>query len=253
VIESGKQRRKNFPYDKIYPGLSATPIELKETNFNLSKKQTSASSTATAIQFPLKLAYMALATAHKIRGHTVKKQNSLVVDLVTWIQPAMAYVMLSRIQTLSQLFIIGSIPETKITPWMQALEELERINSIALNKDEEKEKHFKIVSLNVCSLRKHMEDIKHDYDLKNSNIVCLQETWLHDNEKHLDEYQLPNFMSRFISCGRGKGLVTYFPPEFQVEYVISYQLYQITKLISPKLDILNVYRSNNAGSTFNEE
>ena len=58
VIESGKQRRKNFQYDKMYPGLSATPIELRETNFSLSKKQTSASSTATAIQFPLKLAYM---------------------------------------------------------------------------------------------------------------------------------------------------------------------------------------------------
>ena len=161
--------------------------------------------------------------------------------------------MLSRIQTLSQLFIVGSIPETKITPWMQALEELERMNSVALNKDEEKEKRFKIVSLNVCSLRKHMEDIKHDYDLKNSNIVCLQETWLHDNEKHLDEYQLPNFMSHFITCGRGKGVVTYFPPEFHVEDEISNPLYQITKLISPKLDILNVYRSNNAGSTFNED
>ena len=247
-IESGKQSRKKFQYENKYPGLNVTPIELKETNFSLSKKQTSASSTATATQFPLRLAYAA--TAHKIQGHTVKKPNSLVVDLVTWIQPAMAYVMLSRIQTLSQLFIVGSIPETKITPWMQALEELERMNSIALNKTNENEKALKIASLNVCSLRKHIQDVSHDHDLKTSNVICLQEIWLHDNEQHMKEYHLPGYTGHFITCGRGKGIVTYFSQEFQVENDISNPLYQITKITSEKLDVLNVYRSSNAGDTF---
>ena len=67
-----EQRRNNFAYETRYPGMRATPIELKETRFSLSKKQTSASSTATATQFPLKLAYAA--TAHKIRGTQSRSQ-----------------------------------------------------------------------------------------------------------------------------------------------------------------------------------
>ena len=68
---------------------------MSEVRFSLSKNKKAASSTATAIQFPLRLAYSA--TAHKIQGHTVKKPSNLIVDLETWLQPAMAYVMLSRI------------------------------------------------------------------------------------------------------------------------------------------------------------
>ena len=67
---------------------------------------------ATAIQFPLKLAYAA--TAHKIQGHTVKKPSSIVADLETCFQDSMAYVMLSRIESLSQLYIINSIPIDKL-------------------------------------------------------------------------------------------------------------------------------------------
>ena len=37
-IDSGKQRRKRFEYSNTYPGLNVTPIEVKETNFSLSKK-----------------------------------------------------------------------------------------------------------------------------------------------------------------------------------------------------------------------
>ena len=235
-IESGKQRRKRFEYSNTYPGLNVTPIELKETNFSLSKQTTAASSTATAIQFPLRLAYAA--TAHKIQGHTIKKPNDLVVDLATWIQPAMAYVMLSRIQTLSQLFIVGSIPVTKIRPWMQALEELERMDSIALNKDQDKTQ-FKIISLNVCSLRKHISDISHDYDIKSSNVICLQETWLYEDEQYMNLYQFKNRLSNFVTCGRGKGIATYFTSEFEVENIISNPLYQVTKITSPDMDILH--------------
>ena len=51
------------------------------------------------------------------------------MDLETWLQPAMAYVMLSRVQTLEQLFIVGTVPEDKIRPWPAALAEMERLNT----------------------------------------------------------------------------------------------------------------------------
>ena len=92
------------------------------------------------------------------------------------------------------------------------------MNAIALNKDDRKdENQIKITSLNVCSIRKHINDIKHDYELKTSNVICLQESWLHDNEQHMDEYQLPNYFSHFITSGRGKGIVTYFSTDFHIK------------------------------------
>ena len=190
-VVSGRERRETFSFEVEYPGRNVTPIALKETNFSLSKNKTNASSTATAVQFPLKLAYAA--TAHKVQGHTVKAPQALIVDLVTWIRPAMAYVMLSRIQTLSQLYIVGSVPEKNIKPWPSALEELERMNSVAINNPDNQDKRYKITSLNTCSLRKHISDIKSDYQLIASNVICLQETWLEYNEESDNIYQLNNF------------------------------------------------------------
>ena len=54
--EIGQERRKRFKSEEKYAEQELTPIEILERSFSLSKKQTSASSTATAIQFPLRLA-----------------------------------------------------------------------------------------------------------------------------------------------------------------------------------------------------
>ena len=120
-----------------------------EFNYSLSRSKfaSRSSSTATAVQFPLRLAYAA--TAHKIQGHTVRKPSYLVVDLNAWLQPAMAYVMLSRIQCLDQLFILNSIPEDKIAPWPSALEELERLNKVCLNNIPEEGHTMKLASFFV--------------------------------------------------------------------------------------------------------
>ena len=91
-----------------------TPVDILEFDFNYSpsKKATSSSVQATCLQFPLKLAYAA--TAHKIQGLTVKKPSCLVLNLNTCLEPAMVYVMLSRVQSISQLFILNSLPTDKI-------------------------------------------------------------------------------------------------------------------------------------------
>merc|ERR1712215_98565 len=103
---------------------------LIEFQYPLSKKGNSA--TATAIQFPLKLAFAA--TAHKIQGSTIKKPNSLVLDLRTVMEAAQAYVMLSRVQALGQLFILESVPSKKIYASDDAVNELNRMTIAALNR-----------------------------------------------------------------------------------------------------------------------
>ena len=60
--DCGKEKRKNFvALQQKYPGKNVTPIEMMEFQYSISKKGNNRN--ATAIQFPLKLAFAA--TAHK--------------------------------------------------------------------------------------------------------------------------------------------------------------------------------------------
>ena len=111
--ECGKERRKNnVRLKKKYPNMNATPIEMMEFHYAPSKKQATSVRSCTATQFPLRLAFAA--TAHKVQGQTVKKPNSLAIDLRSVRESAQAYVMLSRVQCLNQVFIIDCLPADKI-------------------------------------------------------------------------------------------------------------------------------------------
>ena len=69
---SGKERRKNNIHlqKKYYPQL-ATPINKIEFHYSLSRKPSTSSSNAVAVQFPIRLAFSA--TAHKIQGSNINK------------------------------------------------------------------------------------------------------------------------------------------------------------------------------------
>ena len=60
-----------------YP--SGTVIEKVSFSYGLSKKATVASSQATLIQFPLKVAYAI--TAHKIQGQSIIKPTKVALDI----------------------------------------------------------------------------------------------------------------------------------------------------------------------------
>ena len=53
-------------------------------------------------------------TGHKIQGQTVKKPQKVIVDLRSVFQPAMAYVMMSRVESIDQLYILEKFNESKI-------------------------------------------------------------------------------------------------------------------------------------------
>ena len=110
----GRNMRKNHAYlQQQFGSLPVTPIEKIEFNFSMSKKQTN-NQMLTATQFPLKLSFAC--TAHKMQGATVPKPDSLIVDLRHVMEPAQAYVILSRVEEVNQLFIIEEIPKAKIIP-----------------------------------------------------------------------------------------------------------------------------------------
>ena len=214
--------------------------------YSLGKKKTSVSNSARVIQFPLKLCFAT--TSHKFQGQTVVKPNKIAVDLRSVFRPAMAYVMLSRVQELGQLSIIGSLPVSKIYADPNALEELNRLNKISMNKNPSKWESNKshglnILSLNCQSLRSKIRHIRDDPVLKMSDVICLSETWLTPADGcvdlHIDGYKLWS-----NSVGHGKGLATYFKADkFHHQADVKDVLFQLTKVSSETMDIISIYKS----------
>ena len=159
----------------------------------------------------------------------------------------MVYVMLSRAQTIEQVHILDSLYK-EVSGWRpdsSALEELESSKLKAVNTGKEAEVDIvKVLSLNVHSLRKHFDDVARTVRaMSMPAAICLQETWL-DEEGDVDEYQMQNLRLIVNSKGRGRGVATYFDETFDVTDSVTSPRCQITKIASNKIDVINVYRSN---------
>ena len=257
---AGKNRRQEINITN-FPG--ATAISLLEQEFDQGKDH---STPATAINWPIKLSWGI--TMHTIQGMTITNPKCLILDLDCWLRAAMIYVAFSRIQTISQLFILerssatkyksyyndkDKIPINMIKPWPQAMKELSRLQSDDIGPflTEITEGTFKVVSLNVISLAKHFRDIKADPDMNSANVIMLQETSL-TNEMLPDEnYDMgPQYRKKFINLGQGKGVAAYFPNTFEVSREYSDSTYQMITIESDILAITNIYRSSYARVDF---
>ena len=109
----GTEKRRRHPgLSNKYSG--GTPIEKVNYPFSISKSKKSVINTANVIQFPIKLAFAC--TAHKIQGATIDKPLKLIIYVMDIWMAAITYVMLSRICSLSQLYILEEFDETKDVP-----------------------------------------------------------------------------------------------------------------------------------------
>ena len=185
------------------------------------------------------------------QGQTVSKPNSLVVDVTSANRPGMVYVMLSRVCSKEQLYIVNALDPEKITVDENVKKEAARMEKVSLNKNPCKWMSpatlgLKVCSFNTLSLRKHMEDIKTDPILLQSQVLCLQETWLEDGEEKDGRYQLEGFTGYFTSVGRGKGLAVYVREEVEIGRVNKFAEpnIQLTKITMTELDIVTIYRSH---------
>ena len=235
--KSGVESSKLFKSLENKYGKKVIVVQRYEDQYPLGKQNISASSTATAYQFPIKLA--SAVTAHRVQGQTFKPPQSVVVDLKNARNEAQVYVMLSRAQNLEQLFILDNLYVKNWKASVEAEGQLEKLKSRALN-NQEVNTGFRIASLNTHSLREHIDDIK--LIKSNISIFCIQETWLRPEDDD-ETYQIDNYNLDLNSIGLGKGVATYFGEEFQVVSKLNRQDLQITMLSSHKLDVLNIYRS----------
>ena len=131
-LAAGKQSRMQNPMmsDK-YP--NGTVIRKKEQDYSLCRSQGLVSSTAKLSQYPIVLAWAV--TVHKFQGQTVASPQKVVIDLSSVFEAAQAYVMKSRVQELEQLYILEDLKEDKIYANHRALEEIERLISVSINKN----------------------------------------------------------------------------------------------------------------------
>ena len=259
--ETGKDRRRKFNFENDFPG--ATAIDLKEQEYAQGKDN---STSATAINWPLKLSWGI--TIHKSQGMNVYNPNPLILDLDCWLRPAMVYVALSRIQSISQLYILerksssryknnynegDKIPTNMMKPWQDAIDELNRLQGVDIVQFllPQLTTTFKVVSLNVVSLAKHIEDIKADEGLMAADVIMLQETSFTQNMRPDAGYQIgSNYRQYFNSQGKGKGLATYYPQQFSDISHSSQEAFQMSTIQSDDLTITNIYRSHYAPFRF---
>ena len=179
-----------------------------------------------------------------MQGQTIKQPTAVVVDLKYARSEAQVYVMLSRAQSLNQIYIIDKLHEEK---WHASRSGLKEYNSgladaINVTNDEDK-KHFEIVTLNILSFRKHFVDLEKRFEHTSFGAMCLQETWLHENSDAV-QYQIRDMIPHLNSVGLGRGIATYNSEEFYLrgEFICEHNC-QILKVRSDNLDLINVYRS----------
>ena len=176
----------------------------------------------------------------------------IAVDIASVFEAAQAYVMLSRIEGLEQLYILESLPENKIYASRKALGELEEMNERSLNRnpvpwDEMNEESMKVATLNCMNLKNTHKDIIKDQTLLKSDILMLQETWLTDQDS--DEFEIPGYEKHFNNAGSGKGIAVYYRKEmFRHVSDIRQEQMQLTKFQTTELDIITVYRSERGNS-----
>ena len=238
------KRDANQKLSSVYPGCTA--IERISFQYSLAKRTTTVSNTAKVIQFPLTLCFAA--TSHKFQGQTIRKPNKSANDLNSVFQAAQTYTILSRVESITQLYILDSLPTSKFYADPSALDEIERLDKVSVNWNPPKwenniESSFKISCFNIRSLLLHIEDFKADPIFKFSDVICISETWLtsdcDDHILHLDDYSL-----HLNSVGYGRGLATYFrSKKFTVCEDVKQNFIQLTKLSSPEIDVISVYRS----------
>ena len=165
---AGIQNRRKFAgLASKYPDLVI--LERSSVDHSLRKRGGAVGSTATLVQFPVKLAHAI--TAHKIQGQTIPKPMTVAYDIESIFEEGQGYVMLSRVQELKQVYLVDKFNPEKLYPSQKALAEVERMDKVSWNENQgfwEKPdaNALKIVSLNCAGLRAHFEDIQSDDRLK---------------------------------------------------------------------------------------
>ena len=179
----------------------------------------------------------------QVQGQTVRDPTAVVVDLKHCRDPGQVYVTISRAQKLSQLFIMNSLYTDNWRASRDAKFELENSEKVAVNTIKKSESDFEIITMNIRSLRKNVNEVVRMFEFNPCDVICLQETWLMPGEDP-SKYKVGSMIPWLNSVGMGKGVATYCSKPLTFKQHFCLEDCQLTKITSEKIEIINVYRSS---------
>ena len=249
----GASTRQKYPtLAKKYPDCSF--IERISFSYNLRKNSVTGAS-ATIIQFPIILAYAV--TVHKIQGGSIPTPLKVAMDIKGVFKgqggEAQAYVMMSRVQTIDQIFFIEKFVEKNIRVSTAALKETKRLEQISLNTNRSlwntsQKENLKVASLNCRGLSANFEDIKADHKLLKADVIMLQEISISTATQ--EDFKIDGFQCKILPNGIGKGIALYVRQDVQFEEEIyTASDLQLATVSHKGAKIVNVYRSNQGSLT----
>jgi ATP-dependent DNA helicase PIF1 len=235
----GQQQKEKY---KKYSEFAGVPIFRINFTYSIGKCNKDHIASAQIIQFPLKLAWAL--TCHKVQGQTVKKPNKLVSDVGTIFQANQAYVVLSRVQSIEQIYFTRC-PSKKIYCSDVCRKTCDKLKQKSLNETSnfwvDNPSALKVSSINIRSLSAHIEDLKKNYVILQSDIICLQETWIEKCED-LNKYTIDGFQLICASHGKGKGAAMYLRKSLQAKTeTFSNMSVQLVKMEHDCFDLITVY------------
>lgn len=200
-----EQRLKYSVIAEKYKDVNGTPIKRQTLDYQIeSKKGRKHAAKASVENFPLILCWGS--TAHKMQGITVKAGSKLICHWHKKFKQGMAYVMLGRCESLSDIYIAGDFDPKGIKADTAALIETRRIREIATRRSEDESRKqdnsYTFGFLNVRSFAAHAEDIETLLKLKKFDVIALGETWLHPGQV----LQMDGWFTKSENVGKGKGL-----------------------------------------------
>ena len=247
-----QHRIKHRRISQKYATENGTPIFFHEQEYSIGGKRKQHFAKAKITQFPLKLSWAN--TAHKMQGQTIKRGSKVVIHWPSRLTNGIAYVMLGRSERLEDVIITGNFTPSKITCSSIAKKESQRLLDRALNNKSNNllwwempsaRNEIIVFSLNIRSLRKHIDDIRCDHVAMNSDIICLQETWL-PKFGYKGDLEVQGYTNYFTSLGKGKGVAIYIRSQHNViqAFVRAYEGMQYQVVDTKTIRIINIYRES---------
>ena len=147
----------------------------------------------------------------------------------------MAYVMLSRVESIEQLYIVNEFMDEKLYASHVAIEELDKMNKRSVNENpsswlNRSDSEDRICILNAGSLRTQHSHLKLDKSILKSDVIALPESWIWPSET-TDNLEIEGFVSHHNAVGRGHGIaVHYKESKFKHVEDIKEETIQLTKL-----------------------
>ena len=152
--------------------------------------------------------------------------------------------MLSRVESLDQLYLIDDVYPEKIYPDEEAKSMLDQMRSDS-DKREMNKTIGNIFSLNIRSLPRHFPDLELEEDISYYDLILLQQTCLSDDLPPPDRFRLEQFSCHLNSSGPGGGLAVYYKSSYSHVEDIKTKHHQLSKFRSSDYDVICVYRSKN--------